>query len=230
MRTPDPSLFEIVGHEALLDPAGVVWRDDRLRDLLADANDEARHRESDTIALVRGHDLQMVALARRYGVRRLESEPVSAAAPVATARQLMDLARRMRTSPVVDLGVAAGVGRELWDEPVERWIPIPDDLPSGDYVSLKVDGDSMSPLLHTGDTVLVRLGQSLETNRIVVGRHPEDGYVCKLVRRFDRRQVVLASLQPGRPEVTIPDSPSLIFGTVLMVWCPHRSSPAPFVT
>jgi phage repressor protein C with HTH and peptisase S24 domain len=123
---------------------------------------------------------------------------------------------------VVELGIAAGVGRELWDEPVQSWVELPPDVPPGKYVALKIVGESMAPLMHTGDTVLVRIGADVKRDTVVVARHPEDGYVCKRVSRVRRDAIELSSLDPGRPIITIPRDPSLMVGTVVLVWCQHR--------
>jgi phage repressor protein C with HTH and peptisase S24 domain len=123
----------------------------------------------------------------------------------------------------VELGVAAGIGRELWDEPVENWLDLPAQLPDGDYLALKISGESMAPLMHTGDTILLRLGSQVQRDTVIVARHPEDGYVCKRVGRLSRDTIDLVSLEPGRAPVQIPRCADLIVGTVLMVWCKHRS-------
>jgi phage repressor protein C with HTH and peptisase S24 domain len=127
-----------------------------------------------------------------------------------------------RVVPVVELGIAAGVGRELWDEPADAWVEVPNDAPAGDYVALRVVGDSMAPLMHTGDTVLVRRGADVRRDTVIVARHPDDGYVCKRVSRVRRESIELASLAPGRPPIVIPRDARLVVGTVMLVWCSHR--------
>jgi phage repressor protein C with HTH and peptisase S24 domain len=127
-----------------------------------------------------------------------------------------------RIVPVVELGIAAGVGRELWDEPADAWVELPNDAPSGEYVALRVVGDSMAPLMHTGDTVLVRRGAELQRDTVIVARHPDDGYVCKRVSRVRRDSIELASLAPDRPPIVIPRDARLVVGTVMLVWCSHR--------
>lgn len=128
-----------------------------------------------------------------------------------------------RRAPFVDLGVAAGVGRELWDEMPDQWIEVPASLPDANYVALRIVGDSMTPLIHSGDTVLVKREPAVIPNTMVVARHPDDGYVCKKVERLTATDVVLASLAPDGPRVVIPRDPRLIIGTVVMIWCTHRS-------
>jgi phage repressor protein C with HTH and peptisase S24 domain len=83
---------------------------------------------------------------------------------------------------------------------------------------MRIRGESMEPLLHDGDTVLVELTPALVRGHIVVARHPEDGYVCKRVERIGRRDVLLASLNRACDDVTIPRDERLIVGTVRVVW------------
>jgi len=69
--------------------------------------------------------------------------------------------------------------------------------------------------------VLVRVGGKIEAGTVVIARHPEDGYVCKKVRRVKRHAIELESLKAGLPLITIPREPDLIVGTVVLVWCEH---------
>lgn len=128
---------------------------------------------------------------------------------------------RRRTAPKVDLGVAAGVGRELWDEPCDSWIDLPPDVAPGAYIGLGVKGDSMEPLMHTGDTILVRIGGDLQSDTVVVARHPENGYVVKRLARLTSTTVHLTSLNDAYPALALPRDPALIVGTVIMRWCAH---------
>lgn len=208
-------LAEVVGRALLGDPDHPAWSDARFLEwLAADARDEARHRRR-RLARTSGDALIARAHARRLRVGQAGNPPlVRDASPVALAP---------RRVPVVELGIAAGVGRELWDEPAEAWVELPNDVPSGEYVALRIVGDSMAPLMHTGDTVLVRRGGDVKRDTVIVARHPDDGYVCKRVSRVRRTSIELASLAPGRPAIAIPRDVRLVVGTVMLVWCTHRS-------
>jgi len=127
-----------------------------------------------------------------------------------------------RSVGVVEMGVAAGVGRELWDEQPESWIELPANVPNAEYVALKIVGDSMAPLMHTGDTVLVKRSPHVQERTVIVARHPDDGYVCKRVRRIVGDHIELESLAVDGPSLSIPRRNDLILGTVLVVWCAHR--------
>ena len=166
----------------------------------------------------RGRALLSRAFERRHGVRSSADGPsyvdVTRVAP----------ATRRRHAAVFDLAIAAGVGRELWEETPEVCIEVPSDLPDGEYVALRIAGDSMTPLLNTGDMVLVRRETAAAPETVIVARVPEQGYVCKRVSRVTNSYIELDSLAAGHGAIRIPRRQALIFGTVLMVW--RRSAPA----
>jgi SOS-response transcriptional repressor LexA len=162
----------------------------------------------------------------RSRVREVAAEPESAPAwEEGTLAQVVTAAARVRHAPALELSVAAGAGRELWDEPCDRWIAVPDGTPDGQYVALRVTGDSMVPLLHDGDTILVKLGDELVRDAVVVARVPDGGYVVKRVGGIAGSRVELASLNPNYPPIVIPRDPSLVLGTVLLRWCAHGDQP-----
>ena len=213
---------DLAGDAVLRDPDGAAWRDERfVAWFFADARerDRASRRMSADEVLARGVAMLERIQAKQLGVRRCGMPEHDVADPASGRGRRSDA----RVAPDVTLGVAAGVGRELWDEPAESWVVVPDDLPDGDYLSLRVAGTSMTPLLHDGDTVLVRRGADVRLDSVIVARHPDDGYVCKRVAGLRRSRIELASLEAGRPAIVIPRDPSLVLGTVLLVWCPHRT-------
>ena len=193
------------------DPASAPAQDERLLQWQAA---EARRR-SEGADRDGSHRDRVSVLARR-----IEAAAWSARLPV-VRRQGVPTLRASGSTPMIDLGVAAGTGRDLWDEPSDSWIELPEEMPAGRYLGLGVNGDSMEPLMHTGDTILVRVGPEVQTNTVIVARHPEDGYVVKRVDRLTSTAIHLASLNPGYPPMSIPRDPSLIVGTVVMRWCAH---------
>jgi SOS-response transcriptional repressor LexA len=221
-------LAELVGREVLRDAESPVWRHDGFVAWVADearAYGERRRagRQTDEEFLARGRDLRARVLARSLGVRRATHAPATReAAGRGSPAQVLDWARTERAAPVIDFGVAAGVGRELWDDAPDQWVELPLDAPDDRYVALRIVGESMTPVMHTGDVVLVRVGPDVKADTVIVARHPDDGYVCKRVSKLRRRAIELASLEPGRPLITIPRDPALVLGTVLLVWCTHR--------
>ena len=161
----------------------------------------------------------------RSRVREVYAEPEWAPAwEEGTLAEAVTAAARVRHAPSIELSVAAGVGRELWDEPCDRWIPLPSDAPDGKYVALRVTGDSMVPLLHDGDTILVKLGDEMVPDSVVVARVPDGGYVVKRVGGVAGSRVELASLNPEYPTIVIPRDPRLVLGTVLLRWCTHEKT------
>ena len=224
-RREDERVAEVVGHLLAADAEGVLWRDPRfLAWLVAEAreHDRAVRRRTDDQLAAQGRVMLERVRARKLGVCRRVSEPrIRPPSVVGNPSDVLTLAWREHAAPVVELSVAAGVGRELWEEPVEGWLELPADAPPGQYLALKVTGGSMAPLMHTGDTLLVRIGADVERDTVIVARHPDDGYVCKRVGDVRGEAIELVSLEAGRPAITIPRDPRLILGTVLMVWCAH---------
>jgi phage repressor protein C with HTH and peptisase S24 domain len=227
----DPELLaEQVGRVLLDDPDWLARQDERFLRWLADearARTRPRRRaESDAEFEARGAEFRARVEAKRLRVLRPDAaepaEPDERMAAHASDVQALAAAKRGGPVPLVDLGIAAGVGRELWHEPVEQFVMLPQEVPDGRYVALRIVGDSMVPLMHSGDTVLVRLGTDVAKDTVIVARHPDDGYVCKRVARVRRDRLELASLAPGRPPVVVPRQAELIVGTVVLVWCTHR--------
>jgi len=208
---------EALGRALLSDPGHPAWEDPRFLDwLAADAREDARRGWRLSRAELRAHGESMMARAHARRLRVTQR----GGAPLVKDDGRGGISRRV--VPVVELRIAAGVGRELWDEPADAWVEVPNDAPAGDYVALRVVGDSMAPLMHTGDTVLVRRGADVRGDTVIVARHPDDGYVCKRVSRVRRESIELASLAPGRPPIVIPRDARLVVGTVMLVWCSHR--------
>ena len=147
--------------------------------------------------------------------------PTRAGLPISAA--IVELAKH-RQAAVVDLAIAAGTGRELWDAECESAVAVPEMLPRGEYVALTVSGDSMEPLLHSGDLVLVKRSGELKSGSIVVMRDADVGYVVKKVGRIETRSVELVSLNPAYGRRTVRRTRTAVLGTVLLRWCHHEMS------
>jgi SOS-response transcriptional repressor LexA len=126
-----------------------------------------------------------------------------------------------RVAPLLDLAVAAGAGRELWDAECEQGIPLPADVPRGAYVALRVAGDSMTPLMHSGDIVLVHLKSALTRGSVIVARVNDGGYVVKQVGRVGDRRVELISMNPVYPPISVRRVKDVV-GQVVLCWCTHE--------
>ena len=136
------------------------------------------------------------------------------------------------TAPLIELGVAAGTGRELLEEPCDTRVALPPGAPPGRYVALRVVGDSMRPLLHSGDVVLVTLDAGVAAGAVVVARHPEHGHVVKRMGRPTARGIPLVSLNPVYPALMLPPGSGAVIGRVVVRWCGHAGpkptlAPAP---
>ncbi len=101
-------------------------------------------------------------------------------------------------------------------------IPLPSEIPHGRYVALRVAGDSMEPLMHSGDMVLVKVGARPVTGTVVVARDPDHGYVVKEVGRVTARGVELLSLNPAYPPLQVPQTSGTVLGMVLLRWRPSE--------
>ncbi|HEY2851712.1 MAG TPA: S24 family peptidase [Gemmatimonadaceae bacterium] len=143
-----------------------------------------------------------------------------------TPELLREVDRRRHAVVVPELAIAAGSGCELWDVECDTTIELSADLPHGPYIALEVTGESMEPLLHSGDTVLVRLEERATTGSVVVARDPEHGYVVKEVGRLTAHGIELLSLNPDFPSLRVPHGTGTVLGTVVMKWCPHTASRA----
>ena len=168
--------------------------------------------------------LRTAAILDRTGVQQIAGRPVCVPPPETDLRTGEALgATAGRPVPWVQLATAAGIGRELWDEDCDTWIEIPDDLPAGRYVALNVTGESMIPLLHDGDVVLVNMAADPRVGDVVLAR-TDHGYVVKRLGRMSSAGMTLESLNPEFEPMVIRDVTKPIAGTVVMRWCAHERS------
>lgn len=162
------------------------------------------------------------AAAARLRIQTQRGSPAREAIPTSVAATPLIRSLRQRgRSLLVPLGVAAGTGRDLSDVECEECVSLPAGMPDGDYVTMPVVGDSMSPALHDGDLVLVKLGRAAARGAVVVARHPDDGYVVKRLGAPGPDYIELLSLNPAYPAIRIPRDARLIVGTVVFRWCAH---------
>lgn len=208
--------FVRLGDEAWRHEPFLAWLAAELR---SRPGRRARAMYDEGAMLERGRALRARVLARQCGVGLVRGAPrLIAASRVDRPQRVMEEARAVGAVPCLELAAAAGAGRELWDEVAESWLVAPEGAPSVRALALRIRGESMEPLLHDGDTVLVELTPALVRGRMVIARHPDDGYVCKRVERIGRRDVLLASINRDCADVTIPRDERLIVGTVRLAW------------
>lgn len=161
----------------------------------------------------------------REGERAPSEWPLDAPR-VPSAELLGDLESAHRALVVPELAVAAGAGHELWDIECTSTVEVPAELPRGRYLALQVAGDSMEPLIHSSDVVLVRLGERAEPGSVVVARDSEHGYVIKEVARLTALGIELRSLNPAFPSLRLPHGAGVVLGTVVLRW-PRREKAHP---
>ena len=218
----DP-LIDVIGYVESLRPVSPAFGDETFVTWVAQEGRAGASAEllapAEIAALARR--VCTTVMAERSGVRLAGSLPEQVALrpePISTA--IVELAKR-RQAAVVDLAIAAGTGRELWEVECESAVAVPDALPRGEYVALTVSGDSMEPLLHSGDLVLVKRSGELKPGTIVVMRDADAGYVVKKVGRIETRSVELLSLNPAYGRRRVRRTRSSVLGTVLLRWCHH---------
>jgi hypothetical protein len=217
-------LAELAARAEMARSDSPYYADERVVGWLA-RETSSSHRSSERWSRDRIHaaatQLRAKVEAARLKVRLAGPPPVERAPIAGMIADVLDVARARQCAPQLELGAAAGVGRDLWDEPCEQWVRIPDDAPAGSYVSLRVVGESMDPLLHTGDSVLVQVGAAVARDTVVLARVPDAGYVVKRVGRVTRAELELQSLNDAFPPIVVPRDEHTVVGTVVLRWCPH---------
>jgi len=156
-------------------------------------------------------------LAIHRAERRLPPRPLNrrSAPVVATVSQAMELAADQRCATMLELAAAAGTGRVIWDEPCESWLELPSDIPSSRHVALRVEGDSMRPVLAPRDVILVKLEAAPVVDDLVVARLADDGFVVKRVASLSGRKITLASFNPAYDPIVARRDQVHVLGTVI---------------
>jgi SOS-response transcriptional repressor LexA len=222
-------LIALMGHHLARRRGGSPFDDPRFLEWLSRELRRRPHSpqdwSADTVRAMRHRVLSRAAALRLSVVARegewVERRPwirIHAADAVAEAA-------REGCMPLMEPSVAAGEGRELWDGECERWIERPPELPPGQYLALPVSGDSMTPLMHAGDVVAVRLGAAVRRDTVVVARQADDGYVVKRVGTVRSDVVELTSLNPNYRPIWIRREKNAVLGTVVLRWCAHNARP-----
>ena len=92
--------------------------------------------------------------------------------------------------------VAAGIPIAAIEETID-WEDIPSEMAKdGEYFGLRIKGDSMSPRIMEGDTVIVRRQSDAESGDIVIALVNGDDGVCKRLRKM-KSGIMLISLNPA---------------------------------
>jgi SOS-response transcriptional repressor LexA len=213
-------LLGLVGAELARRDSALEWQSERLlRWLAADMQLGARRHQAsadtqaaDAFAERHAARFRILKVERALPLRELRYR---GAPVIATVAQSMSLAREERCATMLELAAAAGAGRELWDEPCDTWVELPVDAPDSPCVALRVAGDSMTPVLHPGDVILVGLHVTPRVGDLVVTRLADDGVVVKQLAASSRTRLELASLNPGYPPLTLRRDRATVIGTVI---------------
>ena len=108
------------------------------------------------------------------------------------------------TSPHTTQGVTVKVlGRVAAGIPIEAIADIVDEeeiseelARTGEFFGLKIQGDSMEPDIHNGDTVIVRKQEDAESDEIVIALVNGNDGVCKRLKKYND-SIALISLNPN---------------------------------
>jgi phage repressor protein C with HTH and peptisase S24 domain len=205
--------IESQDHElAYQDERFLLWLARDLRSGLS-SNDRSKD-ESDAMGFA-SRALTRIAVRRAekdLPLRKLRERPASV---IATVAQALPAASSDRCATILDLAVAAGEGREIWDEPCDSWLELPDDIPSGRFVAMRVAGDSMTPVLRPREVILIQLDAVPRIDDLIVARLPDQSHVVKRVASIKEGRIELASFNPEYESIFVPRSPSPVVGTVI---------------
>ncbi|MGI8548001.1 MAG: S24 family peptidase [Gemmatimonadaceae bacterium] len=197
-----------------------AYEDERFVEwLLREAH--ARMTPAERIANERAADAVVARVQPQLRARQVGEALLSSALKVRDATVIGDIrnvadaaAKEGCAAWLPALAVAAGIGRELWDEQCDRWVELPKNLSRGRYIALAVAGDSMTPYLNDGDTILVDTRRKISNDCIVVARKPDDGYVVKYVSRLSRTTMELSSFNAEYTPFTIARDRNTMVGVV----------------
>lgn len=89
--------------------------------------------------------------------------------------------------------VAAGIPLEAIEEIVDTEEITEDLARTGEFFGLRIQGDSMEPDIHDGDTVIVRQQDDAETDEIVIALVNGNDGVCKRLKKY-QNSIALVSL------------------------------------
>ena len=230
----DP-LIQLVAHFEAMRPDSKAYNDPRFLEWLARERREAREARER-----RGHGRrsreplskeEVTALATRV-IGRVQAERLGIhdyryrpaidhdCEPLRVSEMVEELRGSARVT-VSDLPVAAGVGRELWDQETDSWTMLPAGVPRGAHLVLPVAGDSMEPLFHAGDLVLVKLSPDVKPESVIVALLPDQGYVVKRVGHVAVRSIELQSLNAAYTPIRLRREEHSVLGTVIARWCDH---------
>lgn len=94
----------------------------------------------------------------------------------------------------VAAGIPIAAVTDFTSEDPDDWEEIPAQMArSGEYIALRIDGDSMEPRIRKGDVVIVRLQEQVESGDIAIVFVNGDDAVCKRVKYTDAGLTLISS-------------------------------------
>ena len=105
------------------------------------------------------------------------------------------------------------------DDP-DDWEEITEQMANdGDYIALRVNGDSMEPKISSGDVVIVRLQPDAENGDIVIARVNGDEVTCKKIKKGPEGLMLISTNPAYEPmfysKKEIETKPIIIIGKVV---------------
>lgn len=91
--------------------------------------------------------------------------------------------------------VAAGIPIEAITDIVDQEEISEDLAKTGEFFGLRIQGNSMEPDIHNGDTVIVKKQNDAETNEIVIALVNGNDGVCKRLKKY-AESIALVSINP----------------------------------
>ena len=102
--------------------------------------------------------------------------------------------------------VAAGIPLDSIEEIID-WEELPAHMAmTGNYFGLLIQGNSMEPDIHDGDTVIVREQPNAEDGDVVVAIVNGNDGCCKKLKRYEDGSIALTSINPSYPPIYFNDS------------------------
>ena len=93
--------------------------------------------------------------------------------------------------------VAAGIPIEAVEDIIDYEEISEDMAKRGEFFGLRINGDSMLPMIYKGDIVIVRQQPDAETGDVVIVRINGDNATCKQLRKLSDGALELISMNPS---------------------------------
>jgi repressor LexA len=102
--------------------------------------------------------------------------------------------------------VAAGIPLDSIEEIID-WEELPAHMAlTGNYFGLLIQGNSMEPDIHDGDTVIVREQPNAEDGDVVVAIVNGNDGCCKKLKKYEDGSIALTSINPSYPPIYFNDT------------------------